>query len=95
MISLTALTVLHYTESEKQEKFKSDLCKKGGKKKSVSVSISSLLLIFEVMSHGKKLAKETLLPSVLEDNDAESEKLQLGEVGKLTEQPSLHTVGQV
>lgn len=37
----------------------------------------------EVMVLGKKLAKETLLPSVLEDGDAEteSEKLQLGEVG--------------
>lgn len=35
------------------------------------------------MVHEKKLAKETLLPSVLEDDDAEteSEKLQLGEVG--------------
>ncbi|XP_056231409.1 leucine-rich repeat-containing protein 74B isoform X2 [Seriola aureovittata] len=35
------------------------------------------------MVHGKKLAKETLLPSVLEDDDAEteSEKLQLGERG--------------
>lgn len=35
------------------------------------------------MVHGKKLAEERLLPSVLEDDDAgtESEKLQLGEVG--------------
>lgn len=35
------------------------------------------------MVHGKKLAKERLLPSVLEGDDAEgeSEKLQLGEVG--------------
>lgn len=33
------------------------------------------------MVQGKKLAKERLLPSVLEDDDAESEKLQLGEVG--------------
>lgn len=43
----------------------------------------SLLLSVEVMVHGKKLAKERLLPSVLEDDDAEteSEKLQLGEVG--------------
>lgn len=41
------------------------------------------------MVHGKKLAKETLLPSVLEDDDAEteSEKLQLGEVGNW---PSSH-----
>lgn len=36
-----------------------------------------------IMAQGKKLAKERLLPSVLEDDDAEreSEKLQLGEVG--------------
>nr|XP_013768807.1 PREDICTED: uncharacterized protein LOC106456350 [Pundamilia nyererei] len=35
------------------------------------------------MLHGKKLAKQVLLPSVLEDDDAETEsgKLQLGEVG--------------
>lgn len=35
------------------------------------------------MAHEKKSAGETLLPSVLEDDDAEtqSEKLQLGEVG--------------
>ena len=35
------------------------------------------------MVNGKKLAEETAMPSVLEDDDAgaESEKLQLGEVG--------------
>lgn len=47
------------------------------------------------MLNGKKLAKETLLPSVLEDNDAESERLQLGEVGELITQPSLQTVEKV
>lgn len=46
------------------------------------ISVSPLLSV-KVMVHGKKLAKETLLPSVLEDDDAgaESAKLQLGEVG--------------
>lgn len=51
----------------------------------VAEYISSLLLSVEVMVHGRKSAKETLLPSVLEDDDAEtqSEKLQLGgEVGR-------------
>lgn len=38
-----------------------------------------------MVPHAKKLAKETLLPSVLEDDDAEaaSETLQLGEVGSV------------
>lgn len=48
-----------------------------------NITLLSWLHSVKVMVHGKKLAKETLLPSVLEDDDAEteSEKLQLGEVG--------------
>lgn len=48
----------------------------------------SLLLTVEVMVYGKKDKDRLLLPSVQEDDDAEreSEKLQLGEVRKLTSQ---------
>lgn len=62
------------------------------KKNYILISVSPLLSV-KVMVHGKKLAKETLLPSVLEDDDAgaESAKLQLGEVGSW---PSLQTLEQ-
>ncbi|XP_067426454.1 leucine-rich repeat-containing protein 74B [Thunnus thynnus] len=46
-----------------------------------NITLLSWIHGIEAMVHGKKLAKETLLPSVLEDDDAETEneKLQLGE----------------
>lgn len=52
-----------------------------------NITLLSWLYGVEEMVHGKKLAEEMLLPSVLEDGDAEteSEKLQLGKVGS---QPS-------